>query len=139
MESWVEIDLRSEDATQIEETESRLREALAAGVAAEQRRASGPLSAGVELIGERPAGVVPPSHPLVRAAEAATRSAGASPKLVSSSTDANVPISQGVPSIAVGAGGQSGDTHTENEWFQDSDGAAAAVRLLDILISIAGL
>ncbi|NIR45137.1 MAG: M20/M25/M40 family metallo-hydrolase [Gemmatimonadetes bacterium] len=136
---WVEIDLRSEDAAAIDRIESRIRELLAAGIAAEGSRSSGSLSAEVEIIGERPAGVVPPTHPLVRAAEAATRAAGASPALVSSSTDANVPISLGIPAIAVGGGGRSGDMHTEHEWFEDSDGATGAVRLLDILIAVAEL
>ena len=42
---------------------------------------------------------------------------GETAELVASSTDANVPIALGIPAIAVGAGGESGGTHTTDEWF----------------------
>ena len=137
-ESWVELDLRSEVTDEIERTESRVRDLLAAAVATEEARGDGRLRVEVEVIGERPAGILATSHPLVQAAERASRSAGATPEFSSSSTDANTPMSLGVPSIAIGCGGNSGDTHTENEWFVDSDGSAGAIRLLDILAAVAG-
>ena len=91
----------------------------------------------VELVGERPAGSLPEEHPLVQAADAATVAAGLEPKHAVSSTDANVPQSLGVPAIALGAGGRSGDLHTLNEWFEDTDGAAGALRLLHVLSLVA--
>ncbi len=136
-ESWVELDLRSESADIIQATESHVREALRAAVAAEEARGDGQLTVAVEPIGERPAGILATSHPLVQAAALASRSAGAAPQFTSSSTDANVPMSLGIPSIAIGGGGASGDTHTEREWFVDSDGGAGAVRLLDTLAAVA--
>jgi acetylornithine deacetylase/succinyl-diaminopimelate desuccinylase-like protein len=136
-ESWVELDLRSESADIIQATESRVREALGAAVAAEEARGAGQLTLTVELIGERPAGILATSHPLVQAAAEASRSAGATIEFSSSSTDANVPMALGIPSIAIGGGGASGDTHTEHEWFVDSDGGAGAVRLFDILAVLA--
>ena len=35
-----------------------------------------------------------------------------------SSTDANVPLSLGLPAVSIGAGGQGGGAHTASEWFQ---------------------
>jgi acetylornithine deacetylase/succinyl-diaminopimelate desuccinylase-like protein len=137
-ESWVELDLRSEVTAEIDLTESRIRDLLAAAVATEEARGDGRLRVELEIIGERPAGILATSHPLVQAAERASRSAGAAPEFSSASTDANVPMSLGVPSIAIGCGGSSGDTHTEHEWFVDSDGSAGAVRLFDILSAVAG-
>jgi hypothetical protein len=35
-----------------------------------------------------------------------------------SSTDANIPLSLGIPAIAIGAGGVGGGAHTTQEWFR---------------------
>jgi acetylornithine deacetylase/succinyl-diaminopimelate desuccinylase-like protein len=136
-ESWVELDLRSETADVIDQIESRLRELLRAAIAAEEARGDGQLAVTVEIIGERPAGILATSHPLVQAATEASKKAGSTPKFSAASTDANVPMALGVPSIAIGGGGASGDTHTEREWFVDSDGAAGALRLFDTLAAVA--
>ena len=55
-----------------------------------------------------------------------------------SSTDANVPLALGIPAIAIGGGGRSGNAHTVNEWFENTDGADGAVRALSLLASVAG-
>ena len=34
------------------------------------------------------------------------------------STDANIPMSLGIPAISIGAGGQGGGAHTTQEWFK---------------------
>ncbi len=137
-ESWVELDLRSEDADTLQLVESSVREALHASIAAEEARADGALTVELAIIGERPAGKLSTSHPLVQAALQATRNIGEEPEYAVSSTDANVPLSAGVPAIAIGGGGRSANTHTQNEWFENSDGAAGALRLLSIISQIAG-
>jgi hypothetical protein len=53
-----------------------------------------------------------------------------------SSTDANVPISLGIPAIAIGAGGKGGDTHTMSEWFEDFDGMRGVARAMAIIVSV---
>jgi tripeptide aminopeptidase len=55
------------------------------------------------------------------------------------STDANVPISQGIPAIAIGAGGRGGDAHTRGEWFDNLHGTLGVARALTILIAAAQL
>ncbi len=107
-------------------------------MAAENDRGQGQLEVEVELIGERPAGWLAVDHPLVLAALDATRALGVEPKYAASSTDANVPLSLGVPAIALGGGGRTGDTHTDHEWFEDTDGPAGALRLLQVLSVTAG-
>ncbi len=136
-ESWVELDVRSEANETLRTIELQIRDALATSVADEEARAEGPLTAEVELIGERPAGKLPVEHPLVQAADEATRALAVDPEYAVSSTDANVAQALGIPAIALGAGGRSGDTHTVNEWFKDIDGAAAALRLLYLLSAVA--
>ncbi|UCF18311.1 MAG: M20/M25/M40 family metallo-hydrolase, partial [Gemmatimonadota bacterium] len=137
-EAWVELDLRSEADEALQSTEHRMRGELHASVVAEETRNRDPLTPIVQLIGHRPAGHLPSDHPLVAAAVAATRTLGEEPEFAVSSTDANVPLALGIPAIAIGGGGKSGLTHTSNEWFEDSDGATGALRLLAILAASAG-
>lgn len=136
---WVELDLRSQDDRLLDYYETTVRDILADCVATVEARAVGSLRAEVAVIGDRPAAVLPPSHPLVRIADRATRSVGREPEHACSSTDANVPLALGVPSIAIGAGGESGDTHSEDEWFQNTDDAAGPLRLLAVLSEVTRL
>jgi di/tripeptidase len=94
------------------------------------------LNVEIERIGLRPTGQLASDHPLVQAADHATHDLGEVPEHAVSSTDANVPLALGVPAIAIGGGGKSADTHTENEWFEDTDGETGALRLLAILDAI---
>ena len=93
----------------------------------------------IEVIGDRPSGGVPDSAPLVAAAAAATRIVGARPELVASSTDANVPISMGIPAVTLGAGGESGGIHTTGEWYCGRDGAKGVERALLTVLAVAGV
>ncbi len=136
-ECWAELDVRSEAQDELARVESEVRTALRSCLAAEERRGVGELSFELEVIGQRPAAQLPTTHPLVQAAERATRALGEEPKYAIASTDANVPMALGIPAIAVGAGGRSGNTHTESEWFENTDGAAGSLRLLSLLASVA--
>jgi di/tripeptidase len=93
----------------------------------------------VAIIGDRPCGELPREHPLVRAAAAATYAIGRHPELVTASTDANVPISLGVPAIAIGAGGRGGGVHTPGEWYDNTDGTLGVARALTLLVATAEL
>jgi di/tripeptidase len=59
--------------------------------------------------------------------------------LVTASTDANVPISLGIPAIAIGAGGRGGGVHTPAEWYDNTDGAVGLTRALAIVVAAAEL
>jgi acetylornithine deacetylase/succinyl-diaminopimelate desuccinylase-like protein len=139
---WLEVDLRSTSSTMLDRYDREIR---AAARAAEQeenaRRARGTLQlqCQVSLIGDRPSGETPPDHPLVKLAMEATRLIGRVPELATASTDANVPISRGIPAIAIGAGGRGGDAHTSAEWFDNTDGQLGVARALAIIVSGAGL
>ena len=136
-ECWVDLDLRSESGNVLQTTENRIRKALGAAASAEGARGEGRLTTAVELIGDRPTGRLPASHPLMTTAIKITEALGELPEPAASSTDANVPISLGIPAIALGGGGLSGDAHSEREWFEDTDGAAGALRMVSLLASIA--
>jgi acetylornithine deacetylase/succinyl-diaminopimelate desuccinylase-like protein len=141
-EAWADVDLRSEGAAELERLEREARVALDEAVAAvNQARPAGtdPLTASVEPLGYRPAGTTPEDAPLVQAAIEATRAVHARPLLVASSTDANVPISLGIPAITLGAGGEGGGIHTTDEWFSNRGGVLGIERALLTALSIAGV
>jgi tripeptide aminopeptidase len=138
----VDVDVRSEDPRVLETLEAGLR-ALASRAAEEENRRRTPgtpaLRVAVAVIGDRPPGATPESDPLVSAAVLATRAVGGDPELAVASTDANVPIALGIPGIALGAGGQAGDTHLPTEWYDNTGGPEGLLRALLVLAAAAGL
>jgi len=91
------------------------------------------------VIGNRPSGITPADHSLVQAGLDATRAIGRRPALATASTDANIPISLGIPAIALGAGGRAGETHRVSEWYENTDGPVGIFRALLVLAAAAGI
>jgi acetylornithine deacetylase/succinyl-diaminopimelate desuccinylase-like protein len=140
--AWIEVDLRSTSTELLDRYEREVRQI--ARIAAQHENArrtpgSAPLALVVDTIGHRPCGETPVDDPLVAQAIAATRLIEREPELTTASTDANIPISLGIPGIAVGAGGRGGDAHTADEWFDNIDGALGIARVLTIVAAAAGL
>jgi acetylornithine deacetylase/succinyl-diaminopimelate desuccinylase-like protein len=138
--AWFDIDLRSEDPRALEALDRAVRDALQQTLTDENRRrisGSAPLTIDVRRVGDRPSGLTPRTHPLVQAAVAATRAVGHDHQLACASTDANVPISLGVPAVALGAGGRSGDAHLPTEWYENDKGALGIVRALLVTTAMA--
>lgn len=138
--AWVDVDVRSASPPLLDRLDRDVREAAAAGAAEENgRRAPGTISLthAVELIGERPGGETPTDHPLVQATEEATRLIGREPELVIASTDANIPISLGIPAVAIGAGGRGGDAHTPAEWYDNTEGTLGLARAIGVVAEAA--
>jgi tripeptide aminopeptidase len=141
-EAWIDVDLRSTSVSVIDGCVRDLHEAIRAAVREENyRRLPGtpPLDFEITTIGDRPSGSVDDDHPLVRAAMEATIGIGRRPELATASTDANVPISMGIPSIAIGAGGRGGGVHTSAEWYDNTEGHKGVARALAVLVGAAGL
>jgi tripeptide aminopeptidase len=141
-EGWLEVDLRSSAPDALARCAEELQ--LVVRVAAReenQRRAPGtaPLTYTVAVIGDRPCGELPADDPLVRAAVDATAAIGRTATLATASTDANVPISLGIPAIAIGAGGRGGGVHTPGEWYDNIDGPLGVARALTVLVAAGGL
>lgn len=140
--AWCEVDLRSEAAQVIADLEASVRhtaESALDHVNARRKRGTSALQLDIRLIGDRPSGETPVNSTIVRAARAATRALGETPDLVASSTDANIPISLGIPAITLGAGGESGGTHTTQEWYGNDGGPEGIERALLVLLDVAGL
>jgi acetylornithine deacetylase/succinyl-diaminopimelate desuccinylase-like protein len=137
-DAWLEIDTRSEADDHLADLERRIREVVdACGAAADPEGPSVQLT--IEVLGHRPGGHTPSETPLLRAAVAATRHVGAEPLFTASSTDANVPMSVGIPAVTVGGGGEAGKAHTTEEWYRNTKGVEGVQRALYTLLLAAGV
>jgi len=140
--AWMELDMRSEVAGVLAQMEASVRGVLDR-VADEEngarRTGTDPLRPVVRVIGDRPSGETPPGAALVQMASTVTYGLGGRPELVGSSTDANVPMALGIPSIAIGVGGDSGGIHTTDEWYSNEHGALGVERALLIILGAAGV
>lgn len=138
----VEVDARSLSADALHIIRREL-ETLAHHCTREENERRGPqyppLAVGIELTSDRPAGVADPDSLLVRSALGATAAIGRTPEFAMASTDANIPLSLGIPAVTLGAGGCGGDTHTTHEWFENRDGALGLARALATILLTAGL
>ena len=139
-DAWLEIDLRSTSVAELSRLEREIRHAARSAMEwenARRRSETTPLDMQVDLIGDRPGGS-PADEAFVQAAFDATRLVGRTPEGAVSSTDANIPLSLGIPAVAIGAGGRGGDTHTTREWFENRDGTLGLVRAMTLLVAAAG-
>jgi len=140
-ESWMEIDMRSASQEKLDAIDAILMAAVEQALVEENAgRADGPeLTVDVERVGTRPAAEGDASVPLVQRAMAATRAFGIEPSLQISSTDANLPISLGIPAVTMSRGGVSGNSHSPDEWWQNVDGHVGIQIGLLTLLAEAGL
>jgi acetylornithine deacetylase/succinyl-diaminopimelate desuccinylase-like protein len=104
------LDLRSEDNDALLKLENDMR-AIATRLESDDVRFE------FEKVGDRPAGSIPADHPLVRLAEAAHEAIDMRIALDSGSTDANIPLSQGIPTVCVGIS-YGGNAHRLDEYIE---------------------
>ena len=140
-ESWMEVDMRSGDQSKLDAIDAVLQAAIRQALNEEnQARLDGPaLTVDVERVGTRPAAQGNAHSPVVQRALAATASFGIKPYLESSSTDANLPISLGIPAVTMSRGGVGGNSHSMDEWWQNVDGHLGIQIGLITLLAEAGL
>ena len=117
-EMWMEVDLRSESPIELQKIDALFRKMIEESIAEENATRStsqGKVSADVKVVGDRPSGQTPETDFLVRAAIEATRAFGLMPRLDIQSTDANIPMSLGIPAVTIGHW-QGGRAHSLDEW-----------------------
>ena len=120
------IDLRSTDITTLNQLADRVRAIV------EQRVGQG-LQTEIEVLGERPAGAISQTDPLVQLASKVLRWVGIEPAYAASSTDANIPVSLNIPAICVGVT-HAGGAHTMEEYIQVSPIAEGLAQLLRLTV-----
>ena len=115
-EAMLELDLRSEESATLTQTvDNVLGLVKAYQTVTWQRRG---VSVQVDMIGDRPSGGVDNKHPLAQAAVRALRDVGheGEAELRISSTDANIPLSRGIPAVCIGIT-EGGNAHRLEEWI----------------------
>jgi tripeptide aminopeptidase len=141
---WMEVDLRSESPDALATLDEAFKAAVSSAVTEENRArstAEGPITVNLELTGERPSGQTPVTTALVQATTAAVRATGLQPTYGWSSTDANLPMSLGIPAITIDTGIQGDRAHAPDEWI-DVDRrrvVSGLQRVLLIVLSVAGI
>jgi acetylornithine deacetylase/succinyl-diaminopimelate desuccinylase-like protein len=116
----MEFDMRSESAAELAKLEQAFLAIVDHAVQAENAARStkdGAISAEKKVIGDRPAGETPASSDLVRFAEAAYRLDGIKLQFRANSTDANLPMSLGIPAVTMSRVVNSGRGHALDEWI----------------------
>lgn len=134
------VDLRSVDADTLAELDERFRAAVEDAVAAENAdRAEGRVEVAFESIGVRPAGAQPDDAPIVELAIETAAALGFAPELNAGSTDANLPLSLGIPAVTIDGGGRSDGSHSPEEWFDVTDSHLGTQWALLYTLRLAGL
>jgi len=143
-EAQMDVDVRSNSAEELERTAAQILAMIEASAKEENVRwKSDALSVKITDLGMRPAGHQEQEIPIVRSAVAAVQSLGVEAiQYGYSSTDCNIPISLGIPAIAIPGGGKSGGNHSLTEWFDPTLGHLGpqnAFLTVLVLAGIAGL
>lgn len=122
-EAWMEVDLRSADEAALKQLDAAFQASVRAALEEEngRRKSHDALTVAIESVGNRPAGRTDPASTVVETAMATLRALGLPVRLDERSTDANLPMSVGISSIAIGGGGVGRDAHSPRESFDTSE------------------
>lgn len=97
--------------------------------------AQGP-SLRLETIGDRPAASLPVDSALLSSLRSVDRHLNLKTELRLGSTDANLPLSLGIPALAIGTGGAGAGIHTLDEWYDPAGREMALRRIVLLLLSM---
>jgi acetylornithine deacetylase/succinyl-diaminopimelate desuccinylase-like protein len=129
------VDIRSESAAKLEEISALLTTCVEKALEFENDRAiGGKVNAKIKEIGSRPGGRLADDAPILQYIRAVDAHLGIRSHLDCASTDANIPLSIGLPAISIGAGGLGGGAHTPQEWFHPEGREFGLKRILLTLL-----
>lgn len=104
------LDMRSVSASALDDLVAQVDRLVFAGIDHPEVKVR------VTTVGDRPSGAIPREHPLVQTAVAAYHAVGATVSYQQSSTDANIPLSLGIPAVCVGLT-DGGNAHRQDEYI----------------------
>lgn len=123
------LDLRSESRDELE----KLIEHVHALV---KSLSSSDLHFSIEVVGDRPSGFTLPDHPLVKGAMSALEAIGVRGTLETGSTDGNVSLAYGCPTVTIGIS-RGGNAHRLDEFIETSPVLLGMKQLLLLLLAVA--
>ncbi|MFC4557805.1 M20/M25/M40 family metallo-hydrolase [Virgibacillus kekensis] len=140
-EASMSVDLRSNDQEELDKLEQQVLAIVEKAAKDENDRwGSDKIEVVIDRFGNRPPALQGDDDVIVQAAWAAIEAVGREPRLSGPvSTDANIPMSQGIPSLAIGIGGEAGEWHTLNEWYNPNDAYVGVQKNLLTLLGLVGV
>ncbi len=134
-----EVDIRSESQSIADNLAEHFENTVRNSVAhfnMVNSKSSNPLQLRFTSTGQRIAGETAQNSPIVRDAILASQLLGLDSNFeAAASTDASYPMSIGISSICIPAGGQKGQTHSLDEWFDTTNAQAGIERLLILTLT----
>jgi len=117
----MEVDMRSASPEELRKIDAEFKRIVAEAVEEEnaaRQTTFGRVTVELKLIGERPSGTTPPDSPIARQIAATMQVFDKVPVWETSSTDANIPISLGIPAVAIArnSANKGGRGHSLDEW-----------------------
>lgn len=140
-EASMAVDLRSNDRVELEKLDAVFVDIAKKAAADENARwGDDRLIVDIKRFGNRAPASQPADAPIVQIAAAAVEAIGKAHELGDpSSTDSNLPMSLGIPSITIGLGGEFGGAHTLEEWHDPKDGHLAIQKSFLTILGIVGV
>jgi acetylornithine deacetylase/succinyl-diaminopimelate desuccinylase-like protein len=113
--------MRAVDPAALKDIDAKFKKIVAEAVDAEnaaRSTANGKITVEIKLIGDRPSGTTSPETPVLKQVAATLGVFDKVPVWETNSTDANMPISLGIPAFAIArnSGSKSGRGHSLDEW-----------------------
>lgn len=143
-ESWMEVDMRSEVRDELDKLAETFIDLVHDAVDEENQTrstAQGKIELEMIMIGDRPSGTTPQDTDIVQKSASVLKAFGKEPTYRMSSTDANLPISMGIPAITIGRGGKGGRAHSLDEWVDvEKSSTVEGVQIVfTIILAVAGV
>lgn len=141
-EATMYIDLRSNSVRELRKLESDMLSCVNVALVEENNRwqTDNKITLEAELIGCRPAAEQSSDELIVKSAVKALDCLGIKPRLSRyGSTDANIPMSMKIPALCIGRGGESGNIHNLNEWFDPKHAYLGPQKTLLTILSLVGI
>jgi len=134
-----EVDIRSESQSIADSLAAHFENNVRTSIAdfnMAHTKSSTPLQISFTSTGQRVAGETSQNSPVVRSAILASQLLGLDSNFeAAASTDASYPMSIGIPSLCISAGGQKGQTHSLDEWFDTTNAQVGIERLLILTLT----
>jgi acetylornithine deacetylase/succinyl-diaminopimelate desuccinylase-like protein len=134
----MEVDLRSESASELATLDERFRAALQSALDAEKARwpdSTAALELKVETMGLRPAAEPADSTPIIQKTLAAAKQLGIPVFATrSGSTDSNIPMSLGIQAVTIGGGGQATGAHSADEFYEETPDSYKGPQMAALLL-----
>lgn len=122
------IDLRSLDVDELRRLEEKVRK-----IVSDTCRHTG-VTAELEVLGDRPTGMIAEEHPLCQLVKRIHQQMGVQTRCYPSSTDANVPLSMGLPAVTIGVT-LGGNGHRTDEYIHTAPLTRGLGQILLLLLA----